>query len=163
MYTKGHYGISLLVYAPVGVGLSVSGYPVAAVVGGALMLALAMLPDCDHGLPFVDHRGPTHSVPFALSVGALLGAVTALFVDGTPVALGVEAGLFGFGVGTLAVVAHLVADLLTPMGIAPFWPVSARRYSLDVTPAKDPIANNLLLGVGVAATAGALFLLARVA
>ena len=163
MYTKGHYGVSLLVYTPVGLGLSRLGYPAAAVTGGAIMLALAMLPDCDHGIPFVDHRGPTHSLLFALVIGALLGASASLFVDGTRVALGVEASAFGFAVGALAVVAHLLADLLTPMGVAPFWPLSSRRYSLDVTPARNATANNLLFGAGVAVLGGGVYLLTRFA
>lgn len=159
MYTKGHCGVSLLVYAPVGVGLAIAGFPAAAFVGGALMLALAMVPDCDHSVPFVDHRGPTHTLAFALAVGALLGGGTALSGARLLGDSSVDVGLFAFAIGTLAVLAHLVADLLTPMGVAPFWPVSSRRYSLEMTPARDPIANNVLLGLGVLVTASGLYLL----
>lgn len=159
MYTKGHCGVSLLVYAPVGLGLFLSGNAPAAVTGGAVMLALAMVPDCDHGIPFIDHRGPTHTVAFAVVIGMLLGAGAVLF--GTDSASGTQlrTASFLFAMGTLAVLSHLLADLLTPMGVAPFWPVSTRRYSLDITPAKDPTANNVLLGVGVAVTASGLYLL----
>lgn len=40
----------------------------------------------------------------------------------------VRVSLFAFAVGTLAIIAHLIADLLTPMGIKPFWPLSNKRY-----------------------------------
>lgn len=157
MYTKGHCGVSLLVYAPVGFALLLAGHAPAAFAGGATMLALTMLPDCDHCLPRLDHRGPTHTLPFALLVGAVLGAGAAT------VAPSLGAPLFAFAVGTLAILAHLLADLLTPMGVAPFWPVSARRYSLDLTPARDPRANNVLLGAGVLVTTTGLFLLGLIA
>ena len=162
MYTKGHCGVSLLVYAPVGVGLTVFGHGPTALAGGVVMLVLAMLPDCDHCLP-VDHRGPTHTLAFALFVGLFLGTVAVTYAATPSSGAGLTTGLFAFAIGTLAVLAHLVADLLTPMGVAPFWPASNRRYTLDVTPAKDPRANNALLGVGAAVTIAGAYLLELVA
>lgn len=153
MYTKGHCGVSLLVYAPIGFGLLLAGYESAAFVGGTTMLGLTMLPDFDHGVPHLDHRGPTHTLLFALLVGALLGAGAATVVPG----LGTP--LFAFAVGTLAILAHLLADLLTPMGVVPFWPLSTRRYSLQLTPARDARANYVLLGLGLVVTTTGLFVL----
>lgn len=161
MYTKGHCGVTLLAYTPVGFGLLLTGHESAAFTGGVIMLSLMMVPDCDHLLPSLHHRGPTHTLLFAILVGTLLGLGTAAFVpyQGTPV----EGGLFAFAIGSLAVVAHLMADLLTPMGIEPFWPVSNRRYSLELTSANDTTANYGLLGLGVLVTASGLYLLGGVA
>lgn len=156
MYRPGHYGVALLVYAPLGALVIVTGYPVLAYLGGVAMVGLAMLPDYDTQVPFLDHRGVTHTVAFALLVGAGLSALAALAVAnrGSMATAGVAA--FAFLVGTLSVLAHLAADALTPMGIRPFWPVSGRSYSLEVTTADDTVANYALLALGVFATALAL-------
>ncbi|WP_121823467.1 metal-dependent hydrolase [Halostella salina] len=162
MYQLGHCGIALLVYAPIGAALVLAGHGFAAYVGGAVMVATATLPDCDHRLPLVEHRGPTHSVPFALLVGAgfgVVGSVVAPAVDG---ALGVDPAAFGFAIGCLSVATHLLGDVLTPMGIRPLWPVSDRRYTLNLTHAKNPLANYGLFALGVLATAVTLVGLARV-
>ena len=157
MYKLGHYGVALLVYAPLAFALLVAGYEVAALLGGAGMVVLSTLPDIDHQLPLVSHRGPTHSVLFALVVGGGVAGVVMVLappylgVTGTPVA-----AAFGFGVGTLAVLAHLLGDVLTPMGIRPFWPVSNASFSLSVTRASSPVANYLLFALGVLAAAAAL-------
>ncbi|MFC6732859.1 MULTISPECIES: metal-dependent hydrolase [unclassified Haladaptatus] len=146
MYATGHYGAALLVYAPVGVALTLSGQFELAVVGGGLMLAFSTLPDIDIKTPLIPHRGPTHTILFALLVGAGLGWVALRLT--TPILAG-----FAFGVGVLSIASHLLADWITPMGIKPFWPFSRRRYSLDLTTAKNPVANYLLLGLGVFVTA----------
>ena len=161
MYQLGHYGIALLVYVPVGAALVSAGHVFAAYVGGAVMVGTAMLPDCDHSLPLVDHRGPTHSLPFALLVGGVFGvagSAVAPVVDGT---LGVDPAAFGFALGTLSVLMHLLGDVLTPMGIRPLWPLSRRSYSLNVTPAKNRAANYGLFALGVFATAVAVAGLGR--
>jgi len=161
VYQLGHYGIALLVYAPIGAALVLAGHAVAAYVGGAVMVGTATLPDCDHRLPLVEHRGPTHSVPFALLVGAgfgIAGSAVAPAVDGT---LGVDPAAFGFALGCLSVATHLLGDVLTPMGIRPLWPVSDRRYTLNLTPAKSPVANYGLFALGVLVTAMTLVGLAR--
>jgi inner membrane protein len=165
--------VGLLVYAPVGYALLVSGRSGLALVGGALLVALAMIPDIDMRVPGATHRGASHTLLCALCVGTGLGAVGWLLADAiggsrariaegvvldvTPVSP-IELGAFGFLVGALVICSHLLADLLTPMGIAPFWPVSSKRYSLGLTTAANPIANVLLLGLGVLATAGVLLL-----
>lgn len=159
MYRTGHLGTSLLVFAPVGYLLVVAGYPVAAFVTGATMLWLTMLPDVDHRLPLVPHRGPTHSLLFAGAVGAAF-AVLGGFLGEQVVALPPE-GLvpLGFVVGFVAVGAHLLADLLTPAGVPLFWPLSDRRHSLDLTRADSTVANSLLLLLGLAVVGGVAFLL----
>ncbi|MFC4405821.1 metal-dependent hydrolase [Haloarchaeobius iranensis] len=151
MYRTGHYGVSLLLYAPVGFALLVAGYPAVCLLGGAAMLALAPLPDYDLRVPFVEHRGPTHTLAFALLVGGVLGGASYASAP----TLGLDprvAGLAGVVVGTYGIVAHLVGDVLTPAGIAPFWPVSSRNYSLSVTRADSTVANTALLALGVVLT-----------
>jgi inner membrane protein len=168
VYWKGHYGVSLVVFAPVGYTLLRLGYPTLALVAGAAMLWLAMLPDVDHKLPFVSHRGPTHSLSFAVLVGAVLGGAGSLLDAagedlGVATTLGgVELSAVGFAVGVLAVVAHLLGDVLTPMGVNFLWPVSSRRYSLSLWRADNRLANYGLFAAGVFVTVGWVYLAAVV-
>ena len=52
---------------------------------------------------------------------------------------------------TTAVLSHLFADALTPMGVTPFTPFSARHISYNVVKAKNRVANYLFLVAGLAA------------
>ncbi|WP_440771310.1 metal-dependent hydrolase [Natronorubrum sp. DTA28] len=148
MYQLGHYGAALLVYAPLGTVVGLAGHETAAIVGALACVALSTLPDCDHRIPGIEHRGPTHSVGFALFVGVGLAAVTAALVGASSPLAEVGFVAFAFVVGSLSIVSHLLADALTPMGIRPFWPVSKRHYTLSVTKAANPVANYVLLGIG---------------
>lgn len=148
MYQPGHVGVALALYAPVGCVLVAAGLPTDALLGGGLTVGLTMLPDLDTRTDRLRHRGPTHSFAFAGTVGLLTGLVGGL-LGGTRLA---EVGILG---GTLAVVAHLLADVITPMGIRPFWPLSDRQYTLDVVLSKDSRANFLLLVVGIVFAASA--------
>lgn len=149
MYRPGHYGAALLAYAPVGAVLLVVDRPGLAVVGAAVVLALAPVPDYDHRVPFVTHRGATHTVGFALLVAAAVG------VAGWTVAGDVSAGgrttlaALGFVVGLVAIGSHLLADVITPAGVAVLWPVSGRTYSLNLVRADNRLANWGLLVAGV--------------
>lgn len=160
MYRKGHYGVSLLTFAPVGAGLVLRGDAALAVLVGAGMLWLAMLPDVDHRLPGVSHRGVTHTVAFALLVGIVLGVAGV----GLGRVLGLWGpnvlGVVGFGVGFLGVVSHLLGDALTPAGIRPLWPLSRRKVTLSLTRADDTAANYALFAAGAFVTVGWVFLLA---
>jgi len=162
MYRRGHWGVSLLVFAPVGFALVLAGRPDLAVVGGAAMLWLSMLPDWDHRLPVISHRGPTHTLAFALLVGAVgAGAgvgLTSVLGDGRATLVP-----FGFAIGTLAILAHLLADALTPAGIPLLWPLSTRDFSVYLTRADNTLANYVLFAVGICATAAAGFVALRVA
>lgn len=159
MRQTGHYGAALLVYAPVGFAL-LAVDPLLAFAGGAGVLALATLPDFDLRVPLVPHRGPTHTVLFVALVAGLLGAAGWYAADAAGFDPAVLA-LFGFGVGVLGVGSHLLADALTPMGVTPFWPLSGRNYTLGLTHADNPVANWLLLALGVLATAVALVVAGR--
>jgi inner membrane protein len=155
VYRNGHYGVALLAFAPVGASLVTAGFTEFAVVVGAGSLWLVMLPDVDHRIPGVSHRGITHTVWFALLVGAALGA--AGFAVGQT-GLGAPSGpeplaLVGATTGLLSVGAHLVADTLTPMGIRPLWPLSRRTFTFSVVTADSRAGNYGLLSVGVFVTA----------
>jgi inner membrane protein len=154
MYAAGHYGVSLLVYAPVGWLLAIRGDPLLAVFGGAVVLSLATVPDVDHRLPLVRHRGPTHSLLFAALVGAALGGAGFLLgraVPGlaSPLALATVLG----GLGALGIVAHLAGDVLTPAGVNLLWPLPGPDVSLSLTRADNTLANWGLLALGVFVTA----------
>lgn len=160
MFRPGHYGVALLVYAPVGCALLAAGDPVAAVAGGAGAVWLTMLPDWDSWLPLLDHRGPTHTLPFVALVAGVAWAVA----GGVAEALGVARAVgpldlpsFAAGVAALAVLAHLAADLLTPMGVAVLWPLTRRRFSASVTSADSALWNYALFALGVAATLAAAY------
>lgn len=178
MYKKGHCGVALLVFAPIGYALVALGAPMLAFLTGASMVWLAMLPDVDHHLPLIEHRGPTHSLLFAALVGAvfagagfLIGDVALLaeLLDGDALvgSAGVTARLrlaaFGFFVGFVTVFTHLLADVLTPMGVNFLWPISSTRYSLRLTRADSVLWNNGLLAAGVFVSGATLYLMVRFA
>lgn len=158
MYKSGHIGASLLVYAPLGFVTAVIGGPQMAVLGGVVAVVLATVPDLDLRTPFIKHRGPTHTAWFAGCV-AVLGGIAGF-------AFGLQIGIlaaFGFAALTaltagLAIASHIAADALTPMGVRPFAPWSARHYTWGVVKAANPVANVVLLGVGGAAAAGLTYL-----
>ncbi|MCU4924630.1 metal-dependent hydrolase [Halobacteria archaeon AArc-dxtr1] len=153
MYQQGHYGAALLAYAPVGVAVGMAGFETAALLGAMACVSVSTLPDVDHRLPFVAHRGPTHSLAFVLLVAVSFAAGMAAIGDVTGAAVGSERVGFAFVVGAIGVGSHLLADAVTPMGIRPLWPVSDRHYTADLVAAKNPLANYALLGLGLAVTA----------
>lgn len=163
MYQKGHYGVSLLVFAPIGFALVVLGVPSLAYLTGAVMVGLAMLPDSDQRIPGLPHRGPTHSLLFAAVLGLLFAGVGYLVTTRLGIVSQISLILYGFFLGSITVIAHLLGDLLTPMGVAPFWPLSSKRYSLSLTRADNTVWNYLLFALGVFATAGAMVLALRMA
>ncbi|WP_435358180.1 metal-dependent hydrolase [Haloarchaeobius sp. DFWS5] len=151
MYRTGHYGVSLLLYAPVGAALVLADATVFALVGGAVVLGLTPLPDYDLRVPFIPHRGPTHSFVFAAFVGAVVGA--AGFYGAPQLGLDPQTlGTFGFAMGAFAIVGHLAGDVITPMGIEPFWPLSSKNFSLRLTTADNRFWNWGLLTLGVFVT-----------
>lgn len=158
MHREGHVGAAMLAYAPVGALALALGARELAVLGFAASVVLATAPDLDMRVPLVAHRGPTHTVWFALLVGAGLGVVGAAvgWERGPLAALGT--GAFGFVVGALAIASHVASDALTPMSVRPLAPLRDTSYSFEVARAANPVANYALLALGVAATAAALVL-----
>ncbi|AFK18951.1 metal-dependent hydrolase [Haloferax mediterranei ATCC 33500] len=160
MFRFGHWGVSLLVFAPLGFALVQTGHPELAFVSGAVMCWLAMLPDYDMRIPGISHRGPTHTLLFAFLVGGVGGGGAFLLASnvGQPEAAATTLGAFGFAVGTLTIIAHLLADALTPAGIRPLWPLSSRKFTLSLWTADNTVANYGLFAVGVFAVAAAAYL-----
>lgn len=158
MHRTGHYGAGLLVYAPLGGIAVLAGAVEVAIAGGAVTLALAMLPDWDQRVPGLRHRGPTHTVWFVLAVSAVTGLAGGVIGATTGLLAAVGLGVFGALVGAGAIGSHLAADALTPMGIRPLAPVRDDEYSLDIARAANPLANYALLALGVTAAAAALWL-----
>jgi membrane-bound metal-dependent hydrolase YbcI (DUF457 family) len=74
MNRKGHIGMTLLAYAPVAYLLITDGKLVLAVLGGVGIQAVERLPDQDFHLPFLTHRGLSHSLVAVLVIGGILGA-----------------------------------------------------------------------------------------
>lgn len=150
MYRNGHVGAALAVYSPVGFTLAALSGLEPATVGAVVVASTAMVPDVDVRVPFVEHRGITHTVWFAVAVGILFGLVAgAVGTEGGPVAT-VTFAVLGFVLGAGTVVSHLLADVITPMGIRPYAPVRNDHYTLDIVRAANPIANYVLLALGVA-------------
>ena len=150
MYRKGHYGASLLAYAPIGCVALIGGFDVAAVLGGVLTLLIAPLPDYDTQIDTLTHRGVTHTVKFAVLTGCIVAFVTTsavVIADASPL-LTLIAVPFGFVIGLTSILSHIAADALTPMGVKPFGEDGA-HYSFELVYAKSTIANYLLLFIGV--------------
>ncbi|WP_265110537.1 metal-dependent hydrolase [Halosolutus halophilus] len=160
MYRGGHAGFNALLYAPF-VPLVSDRWSLALAVWGALLaVTTANVPDVDEAIERVDHRGPTHTVWFALVTGLIAGSGTALLVGSSP-AFGVGSGFgfrFGFVVGTCGIVAHLAGDVVTPMGISPFEPLSRTHVTLDWFKSKNSRINRAVLLVGAGALLASLLL-----
>ena len=150
MYQYGHWGAALLAYAPVGLVVAV-GSPELAIGGAVVTAALSMLPDQDQRVPFLKHRGLTHTVHFAaltaVGVGVAGGTVGASTGTGSMILY----GLLGVVLGGVAIGSHIAADALTPAGVDPFR--SGETITYDVVTAGNPIGNAVLLLFGAVATA----------
>ena len=146
MYRQGHSGLNALLYAPIVPLVSVAGSLELALVGALVAVGVANVPDLDQPLPRIRHRGPTHTVWFAVLVGLVAGLGTALLVPAMPVAF-----RFGFVVGTGAILAHLAGDVVTPMGISPFAPVWRYHVTLEWFKSKHSRINRAFLLVGSSA------------
>ncbi|GAA0550188.1 metal-dependent hydrolase [Halorubrum ejinorense] len=156
MYRNGHVGASLAVYAPFGFVLTALTSLELGAAGAVGIASTAMVPDLDTRVPLVKHRGITHTVWFALLVGAVFGVVGAGLGLGSGVAAALLFGGAGFLFGAVTIVSHLLADALTPMGIRPYAPVRDTEYTLDLFTAANPVANYALLGLGGVAVTVAL-------
>jgi inner membrane protein len=157
MYRDGHFGVALALSVPIVGVLIAAGHSKVAGLVFAVVFASEPLPDLDStAYVSLPHRGPFHSIVFAAGVGFLASVVG--FVFGT--LFGTFAPIIGVIVGSLSafygVCTHLVADVINPLGIRPFWPVSDRCYRIPepdgVCKADNPIANVLFLFGGILLT-----------
>lgn len=161
MHSEGHVGVNFLLYAPAAYLFVTQDWMLTFAFGAIGMGVWATLPDIDMTLP-IPHRGPTHSFLFAAAAGTLTGILfgygamvgvlelTSLRSSAWPLASVAGVGI-GFAVGFVGVTGHLLGDVLTPMGVRPWWPRSGRSYSLEMVLAADEEANKRLSMIGAVA------------
>jgi inner membrane protein len=121
---------------------SAAGSTAAAVMAGTLLGSIA--PDIDTVLKLAGkpvykkyHRGLTHSLPAPLVFSLLLGFPLAyMFGAGQSVRTIV-------GWTFAAVCFHILLDVWNAFGVQCFWPVSKRRWHLDVLKLFDPVLFGL--------------------
>ena len=149
MILIGHLGITLFLCAPLAHVLVASGHRTEVPRWVGIALVVTLLPDFDFILPWFTHRGVTHSLLAAGCFG-VVAAVAGSKWDTTPISPDnrVRQAKIGFAVGAGSTVGHLVGDLITPMGIRPFFPFDS-VYTLDLVYAKDMGANLAFVVVGV--------------
>lgn len=155
MNWPGHFGIALLLYAPVAYLLLRRGRGRWAWLGTAGLLALASSPDLDLYVETLAHRGITHTVWAVLAGGVVLAVFAVLC---RPLVAGTTRSLAGFGflVGTLSVAGHLLGDVATPMGVRPMYPVAVNEHTLQLVAASNAEVNGGLFICGVVAFVTAL-------
>lgn len=150
MELDGHVGAALTAYSPLYLAVLHFDYPRFAVLGTIIAIALASLPDCDLRLSTLQHRGPTHTVQFALVVGVIVGCIGAtltLFNPGGVAANPLVVGTFCSVVALGTILSHIAVDALTPMGVDPL--ATGRRYSFVLCYAADRRYNYAMFGTGV--------------
>ena len=136
MYAVGHAGLTFLI-------LSIAMLPFDYDTGKIILIAFAVgissLPDIDlewqkSGYP-IHHRGPTHSILFALIVGFLLGGLL-WYGYGEMSWFGI-----GFTAGVLGILSHLIGDSFTYMAFKPLWPFSQREVGFKLVSANNRVVN----------------------
>jgi inner membrane protein len=150
MHREGHVGAALLAYAPLGALVNLVGATELAVIGGLATATVSIVPDYDLRVPGISHRGVTHTVYFAVLIGLVVagvGGVVGWYAEGYAGA--VVLSVFGAVIGGLAIGSHILADMLTPMGVDPYLDGDTRSF--DVVRADNPVANYGLLALGLVA------------
>jgi len=145
----GHLGITLLLCAPLANVLVTSGRRIEVFRWTGVALVVTLLPDFDMFMPWLTHRGVTHSLLAAVCLGVVVAVVTTIRWR-TLVFPEVDRrrAMLGFTVGAGSMVSHLVGDIITPMGVRPFFPVDS-VYTLDLVYAKDLRANLAFMLIGI--------------
>lgn len=106
MHYEGHIGLALVVYAPFA-AVSFTSDLLLTGLGGLWMIACSLAPDIDSCIKadWLPHRGPTHSLFFAIVV-AVIGFLGFSFFPP-----GLDRPVFGAVIGFVGVSSHLVADV----------------------------------------------------
>ena len=158
MYTKGHIGISLLIFSPIFAYLLFNGFVGFAFIGLLFVGSFSALPDQDQNVSFLSHRGRSHSIGSAIVFGiftvlilVLLFAFCAMFLVPLGSIIGVPPnvifGFFGF-IAVFTILTHLAADLLNPSGVRVLRPFSDKKYGLGLVYASNSRANLAFWMVG---------------
>ena len=170
MHKDGHTGAALLLTAPLSYWL----VTYAGLLWGVLLLVVASgvasLPDIDQKMPFLYHRGFTHTVWFCLAVSIVAGVGTYLvFLQGAALSssLGIDpvkattqavpVSLVVFAGALLSLLSHLLADALTvgngTMAVRPFWPMNYKKLRFGLVKS-DSSLNAVLIAAGGLAQMG---------
>ncbi|ERJ07403.1 Putative membrane protein [Halorhabdus tiamatea SARL4B] len=169
MYRKGHFGIMLATWSIVSLPLTTLGHPEMAFIGLFIMAWFEPIPDYDFRVPYFSHRGVSHTIWTPLFLGGVFGGFLWWFetkfaliemglshtgwMAASPIHFAVMGGLFAM----IGVFSHFAGDILTPMGLPILWPYSDERFSIELTTAKSPLGNALLLLLGIAMASGAFY------
>ncbi|MBP1986972.1 metal-dependent hydrolase [Halolamina salifodinae] len=165
MYGKGHQGLAMLLFAPILFGLLYIKMYVVAAIGFFVCIGLATYPDIDWSLPFVKHRGITHTlfgavvlaIVFGVGVYLLMPKLPSILVEMISISRGWLALIVGAFV-VIAIVFHLIGDWLTKSGIQPFSPMKKTRYAAGVTTSANPFVNIVLYFIGLFAIGTVIYL-----
>lgn len=162
MHREGHIGIGLLLYAPISYAMIDLDVGFGWAVGIVAIAFWSFAPDLDQGLP-IRHRGPTHSVLFAVVAGVATALVAAYLVSNGALNGGslwnyLVGMAFGFMIGFLGVIGHIFGDSFTKMGVTPFWPWSNRKMGARVVYASNKRVNQALSTAGGVSTVVAIVL-----
>lgn len=147
MLRKGHIGIALIVYSFVAYYLISIGQIGLAIIGFFVMIPFAMIPDKDHLIPGMKHRGQSHSIIAAFIFGLILITPLILLMVFTAVVIPQAILLFIFGIAVLGFITHILGDSATKRGTYPFKPFSNRRLRLPVTIRAENAYANIILWI----------------
>jgi inner membrane protein len=159
MQRLGHIGLALLFTAPLSIVAGLTGGRISMMIIYAPSLMMALVPDNDVWIPFIRHRGITHTlvlgIPQAVVIGAVFGSIAASAPETTSISI-----LLGVLAATVGFLSHLVGDALTvgsgKYGIKPLWPFSRWEFRIGVTRSKSILWNQGLLFIGVGALLAAI-------
>ena len=156
VHQEGHFGLNMLLYAPIAYMLASQGEMLLLGYTMVGVIAMAPFPDIDMKIEGIRHRGPTHSVWFAALMGAIYAAV--LVIAGTGGLSVVQLAAVGFASGFVGVIGHMLGDIITPMGVAPFEPISSYWKGFGWVKSADKRVNRGFMQAGVYACTAALVL-----
>jgi len=166
MLRQGHIGVSLVLSSAVVYAAGKMDMLFVGIYFCSVLIFTEGLPDLDTSVPFVTHRGITHTLWFAIAVSIISGVIgggtvlylaeTAIWesipVEVSPLTVGIVTGLGG----GLGIISHLLGDLITPWGIEPFVPLSDRKVRVKLTTASNTTVNAAVFLSGVVLSGAAL-------
>lgn len=176
MLREGHIGLSLTLAAPIAAVVGVLVNPLVALLVIVGTLVGGAIPDLDLDIPIFTHRGFTHTVWFSglcvvggVGFGLLVFTLLPTQYFNIPTQLGYTmAVVFGLSMG-YGTITHLCGDVITPMGVRPFHPVtpknilpiavSQRKYVFEIANADNKKLNVASSVVGMVFVAGSLYII----
>ena len=113
MILIGHLGITLFFCAPLANLLVTSGHRVEVPRWTGIALLVTLLPDLDFVIPWLTHRGVSHSLLSAVCLGVVVAIITEVRWGGlSPFSDSFGGMWFGFLLGTGSVISHLLGDII---------------------------------------------------